>query len=321
MPKVSVIIPVYGVEKYIERCARSLFEQTLDDIEFIFVNDCTKDNSIKILERVIEDYPQRQDQIKIINMPLNSGQAKVREIGTKSARGEYLIHCDSDDWVDKDMYRIMYEKAKNEDADIVFCDYYVTDGSNHKYTKYFSKDGLDKKNLLKKLFCNSGCCHSIWSALCRVNLYYDHTIVFPIANMREDYVIMTQMFYYSKTIEYIEQSLYYYYQNPNSIMHTSDLKRRLDIVNQIKTNTDIIVSFLNEKQEFKYAFFMKVNARLSLSSLRKETEYNELWTNSLYPEIKGKILFNFDIPFKLRRKFLILQIYNMFPKCIRKFLF
>ena len=97
MPKVSVVIPVYGVEKYIERCARTLFEQTIDDIEYIFVNDCTKDRSIEILEQVIKDYPQRKGQIRIENMLTNSGQAAVRRCGIELATGEYIIHCDSDD--------------------------------------------------------------------------------------------------------------------------------------------------------------------------------------------------------------------------------
>lgn len=110
-PKVSVIIPVYNVEPHIERCARSLFEQTLEEIEYIFVNDCTPDASMRILQNVLENYAQRKNQIIIINQPYNMGAAKAREIGIKAASGEYIIHCDSDDWVDKEMYRTMYEKA------------------------------------------------------------------------------------------------------------------------------------------------------------------------------------------------------------------
>ena len=81
MPKVSVIIPVYGVEKYIERCARSLFEQTLEDMEFIFVNDCTKDNSIDILLRVIDEYPKRKSQVHILNHEFNKGLPVARQTG------------------------------------------------------------------------------------------------------------------------------------------------------------------------------------------------------------------------------------------------
>ena len=104
MPKVSIIIPVYGVEKYIERCARSLFEQTLDDIEYLFIDDCTPDKSVEILKRVLEEYPHRKSQVVIHRMEQNSGQAKVREWGMQNATGEYVIHCDSDDWVDIHMY-------------------------------------------------------------------------------------------------------------------------------------------------------------------------------------------------------------------------
>ena len=94
MPKVSVIIPVYGVEKYIERCARSLFEQTLNDIEFIFVNDYTPDNSIDILKNTLSKYPNRKYQVRIINQPRNMGAAQARKNGILAATGEFVIQCD-----------------------------------------------------------------------------------------------------------------------------------------------------------------------------------------------------------------------------------
>lgn len=108
MPKVSVIIPVYGVEKYIERCARSLFEQTLEDMEFIFVDDSTRDNSIDILLEVINEYPQRKNQIKILTHEVNKGLPAARQTGIKAAKGDYIAHCDSDDWVTPNAYQEMY---------------------------------------------------------------------------------------------------------------------------------------------------------------------------------------------------------------------
>ena len=96
--KVSVVIPVYGVEKYIERCVRTLFGQTLDDMEFIFVNDCTPDCSIDLLCSVLEEFPQRKEQVRIINQPHNMGAAKAREVGIKAATGEYIIHCEWWTW-------------------------------------------------------------------------------------------------------------------------------------------------------------------------------------------------------------------------------
>ena len=124
-PKLSVIIPIYGAENSIEKCAESLFRQTLDDIEYIFVNDCTPDRSIEVLQSVIDRYPNRRDQIRIINLPTNFRLAAARNIGLKQAKGLYVIHCDPDDWVDTTLYEDMYSLASRRDYDIVSCDYMV----------------------------------------------------------------------------------------------------------------------------------------------------------------------------------------------------
>ena len=129
-PKISVIVPVYGVEKYIERCARSLFEQTLEDIEYIFVDDCTPDNSISILCKVLSDYPNRKKQVKILHHEKNKGLAQARQTGLKIASGEYIAHCDSDDWVDKDLYEIAHNKAKSESLDVVVYEGERTNGQD-----------------------------------------------------------------------------------------------------------------------------------------------------------------------------------------------
>ena len=123
-PKVSVIVPIFTVEKYIERCARSLFLQTLDEIEFVFVADCSPDNSISILKSIILEYPRRINQIKIIRHEINKGVAASRVTGVEACSGDFIIHCDSDDDIDIRMYELMYEKAINEDADVVSCDFY-----------------------------------------------------------------------------------------------------------------------------------------------------------------------------------------------------
>ena len=129
MPKVSIIIPVYGVEKYIERCSRSLFEQTLDDLEYLFIDDCTPDKSIDVLKNILEEYPNRKNQVVIHRMDQNSGQAIVRRWGMLNATGKYVTHCDSDDWIDVRMYEAMYNKAITNNADVVVCDYEITDGN------------------------------------------------------------------------------------------------------------------------------------------------------------------------------------------------
>lgn len=123
-PKVTIVVAVFNVEKYIERCAVSLWSQTLDDIEYVFMDDCSTDNSVAILENVLERFPNRANSVKIIRNLKNSQVAYTRTIGMKAATGEYVIHCDPNDFVDLDYYEIMYRAAKDTDSDIVAANYY-----------------------------------------------------------------------------------------------------------------------------------------------------------------------------------------------------
>ena len=111
-PLVSTIVPIYGVEKYIAQCANSLFLQTYDNLEFIFVNDCTKDNSIVILQEVIQHYPNRVEHVHIIEHDHNQGLAASRNSGVEAAHGEWLMHVDSDDFIDPTTVAECVKKAE-----------------------------------------------------------------------------------------------------------------------------------------------------------------------------------------------------------------
>ena len=132
--KISVIVPIYKAEFFIERCIRSLMEQTMkDNIEFVFVNDCTPDNSMQILERVINDYPERSSQIIIWNNPENLGVSRSRKKGIELSSGKYIGWCDSDDFCEKNMFEDMCKKAFDNSSDIVVCNYWeVTNGEKRK---------------------------------------------------------------------------------------------------------------------------------------------------------------------------------------------
>lgn len=219
MPKVSVIIPIYNVENYIERCVRSLFEQTLYDIEYIFVNDCTQDKSILILERIINEYPNRKKQVKIIHHSKNCGLSNARASGMRVATGEYLIHCDSDDWVDSQMYELMYNKAKTTHSDIVVCDFVHVFKDSNKLEHYNPiKDPHDC------IILDNG---TQWWSCCnrmvKSSLFVDFSII-PIANinMLEDFYLMMKVYYYANSVEYVPKCLYNYNRtNQSSIIATS----------------------------------------------------------------------------------------------------
>lgn len=118
--KLSVCIPVYKVEAYIEKCARSLFEQTYDDLEFVFVDDCSPDDSMDVLLRVLADYPERKNQVKILRHEKNAGLVRARKTGLAVATGELIAHCDADDWVDPKFYVKLAEKFADPEVDMAF---------------------------------------------------------------------------------------------------------------------------------------------------------------------------------------------------------
>ena len=119
MPKISIIVPVYNVEKYIERCLKSLVNQTLQDIEIIIVNDGSQDKSEEIIEKYVKE---NHNKIKYYEKS-NGGLSSARNYGIEYATGEYIAFLDSDDYVETNMYEEMYNLAKKENADMVECDY------------------------------------------------------------------------------------------------------------------------------------------------------------------------------------------------------
>lgn len=246
MTKVSVIVPVYGVEKYIERCARSLFEQTLDDIEFIFVNDCTKDNSIEVLQQVILDYPARKSQIKILKHEVNKGLPEARKTGILAAKGEYIAHCDSDDWVDKEMYRGLYEKAIVYDADMVVCDYLEHDGSQQISYHVGCLSENQEKCVSDMMFERTA--WAIWNKLFK-RCVYKNVVYYPSYNMGEDMLLTIQLALNCKKIVHISNPYYFYFCNPNSIVRSSSDEAKLNKFFQFKSNVEVLLHFLDEKKQ------------------------------------------------------------------------
>ncbi|HDV2009368.1 TPA: glycosyltransferase family 2 protein, partial [Escherichia coli] len=116
--KVSVIVPVYNVKPYLNRCVKTLLAQTLDNIEIILVDDCSTDGSGEVIKQLVIKHP---DVVKAVFLEINSKQGAARNEGIKIARGEYISFVDSDDWVSTDMLKLLYEKAKETGADLVDC--------------------------------------------------------------------------------------------------------------------------------------------------------------------------------------------------------
>ena len=131
---VSVIIPIYKVESFIVRCVESLFNQSLSEgVEFIFVNDATPDRSVELLQEQLGFFPSRKEQVILLEHAENKGLPAARNTGLSVAKGEYVFHCDSDDFLEADGLEKMYKAAKEQEADIVWCDWFLSFEKNERY--------------------------------------------------------------------------------------------------------------------------------------------------------------------------------------------
>lgn len=223
MYKVSVIVPVYNAGKYIERCLRSLFEQTLDCIEYIFVNDCTPDNSMEILQEIMEEYPDRKDHIKILTHEVNTGQSGARRDGMRIASGDFIIHCDADDWVDTDMLESMYNKAIEDNVEAVCCDIVLEfDKKSHLLkTEHRYEDHQLMYGCLAPISVEY---FSMCNRLVSKKVYERHTIEpFKGVNMWDDVGLSIRVRYYVQSTSVINKPFYHY----NRQNETSTTRRPL----------------------------------------------------------------------------------------------
>ncbi|WP_455664030.1 glycosyltransferase family 2 protein [Phocaeicola sp.] len=256
--KISLLIPVYGVENYIERCARSLFGQTYQNIEYIFVDDCTKDSSIDVLKSVLNDYPFRKKQVAVIHHNSNKGLSAARNTAFSHATGDYIIHVDSDDYLELDAVRLLCEFAETECADVVVFDNYCVYGNriveNHQHIPN------DKTSYIKNLIERKDQ-SSIWGKMFLRKLVLDSGVQsFENVNFGEDYAVVPRLMYYAKKIVKLDKYLYYYVQyNKESYTNNITLKS----INELYVANNMLEHFFSGQKDY-YLY----NNSISLSKLR-----------------------------------------------------
>lgn len=317
MPKVSVIIPVYGVERYIERCARSLFEQTLDKMEFIFIDDCTPDSSIKILRNVLEEYPNRKKNTIIHRMSENSGQAMVRRWGIENAKGEYVIQCDSDDWVEKEMYKMMYDKVNENQADISVCDMALTDGKNNYKVQKCCKSNEPL------IFLEDCMLHRVTPSLCnkliRRSLFVENKINWPSESMAEDLTTTSQILWFVNKMVYIEKPFYNYFHNQNSISKKKGDEHTLRIFRESCANIAKVSDFYTKRiitNTLRAALLVAMSKqRDRILAMTWRHKYYVLWKET-FPEINSELLTNNSVPFQIKLRYILgyMKIYPITAK-------
>lgn len=293
--KVSFAVPVYNVSDYIEDCVRSLYEQTLDSIEIVFVDDCTPDDSMDIALRVLEEYPHRKSQVKVIRHQQNQGIAVTKREALLGASGEYVIIVDSDDYVDRRMAELMYGKAIETGAEMVVCDYYWEKGGR-QYRRTLVPDGvIGNGDNVRRDMLNKRVPPLHVMKLVSRDIYDREGVVWPRYSYGEDTIFNNVTAYYANRIAHVAEPLYYYRYNSLSISHKKlDESLVLKYYHEFGTNIADGWQFLERMGvggEYKRGEIInKLMVKNRLLSMVGKRKYRKMWWNT-YPEINKVILF------------------------------
>lgn len=226
--KVSVLVPFYNVEKYVGRCVESLFSQTYSNIEYVFVNDCTPDNSMDIINEYIDKFNVRNKCV-IINHEVNKGISASRNDCLDNATGDYILFIDSDDYIDKDMVELLVKAAIENNADISGCGY-IEEYKDHsvEMPQRYTNDHTEMMRAITVLTIKG----VMWKLLIRRSVVEENQVRFiPDNTMVDDYLFCCQVFFYAKRFASVDKCMYHYIQyNPNNYSKT----REFNITSQAK---------------------------------------------------------------------------------------
>lgn len=235
MPKVSIIVPVYNVEKYLRKCLDSLINQTLKDIEIICVNDGSKDNSPKILE----EYAKIDNRIVVINQE-NSGQSVARNKGIGIAKGEYIGFVDSDDWLDLDFFEKLYSSAIKNNADIALGGIIRVTGIKKKKSLKFEKEITTDNTNLKFELCDIPEKSYVWNKIYKTEKVKEIGLEFENGIFYEDCIFTPQALFYLGKIVTVPNTYYYYLRRNNSTVKQRSEKANTDSVYAHKKASEFI---------------------------------------------------------------------------------
>lgn len=231
MSKISVIVPIYNVEKYLEKCLDSLLNQTLYDIEIICIDDCSTDNSLKILR----EYEKKDSRFKVISFDTKQNAAIARNAGLEIAIGDYLGFVDSDDFVDLDFYEKLYNKAIDTNADIV-------KGS----TLIVELNGSEKKSVLNESIKQNkmNFLHQWWSAIYKHSMIKEHKIQFPKECPKaQDVVFLNNCLIEAQNLELINNTYYHYIRRYDSL--DNEILSDVSLISEMRA-INLILESLNK---------------------------------------------------------------------------
>lgn len=289
---ISVMIPVYGVERYAEQCARSLMEQTLHDgVEFIFVDDATTDASMEIIRRTVADYPERREQLRILPHSQNRGLPAARNTGMDAASGEYIIHIDSDDYCEPEMLESMLAKAREMDADMVWCDWYLSFGNRDRA---MSMPDCPTADEALRAMLGGAMKYNVWNKLTRRTIFTDNGLRFPDGRAMGEDLTMVMAVACCRKVTHVNRPLYHYRRTNSEAMtqNYSDLN-----LEQLRANADTCIEFISTRRNdiSDYLQFFKLQIKFPFLLMNPARRGFRLW-EEWWPEANAAIHANTFMP-------------------------
>lgn len=296
-PKISIIVPVYNVEKYISRCVKSLLCQTLKNIQVVFVDDASPDKSMDIVKSMVHQANNKNIDVKIITHDTNKGLPAARNTGIKYSDGEFLFHCDSDDFLEDNALEQLYNTAITNDADYIWCDWYLTYSQNERYMK---QPSCDTPHELVRSLLNGSMKYNVWNKLVKATVYSNNDIKFPEGySMGEDMTMIKASLYATK-VAYCPMALYHYVRtNESSISFAMSVTH----FKSLSYNVNDTVAYIENHRVGQYTKeleYFKLNVKYPYLISDDKSLY-DFW-NTIYTESNSYIFKN--KAFSLRAKIL-----------------
>lgn len=317
---ISVIIPVYGTEKYLEKCLDSVINQNLKniEIEIIVINDASQDNSIEI----IKEYMKKDKRIILINKEKNEGLSSARNSGIKRSTGKYLFHLDSDDWIDRNCLQELCNLTK-DNPDMIIADYCLDyDNGKKKYLQGQPREINNNISCIKNI-CYSKAVPYISGKLIKRDLYIKNNILhIDGVNLGEDLAVILRLLFFSNKVKKLNKSFYHYFQNSQSITKKeTNIKNIEDIVQVLDMNREFFLEKYSDLlPEIDTLYFNHLSRHLLNSKLEDNVLYEEKLKDALNLVKKiqfknlsklGKLVYIF----RTHQKFYILKkIYHIYLK-------
>ena len=272
MPKVSVIVPIYNVEKYLEKCINSLLSQTLEDIQIILVNDGSKDNS----GNIAKEYEKNNKDRVIYVEKENGGLSDARNYGLKYATGDFIAFLDSDDYIEKNAYEKMYNKAIEENADYVECDFLWEFPNKIRVDKQYPYK--NKKEMLSFVRVVA------WNKLIKRQLITDNNLEFPKGLRYEDIEFTYKLIPFLNKFAYVDNPFIHYVQREGSIANvqnerTAEIFTVLDNVIEFYKKNNIYEKYRDEL-EYNYARYLLCSSLKRMCKIKDKTIREKLLTES-----------------------------------------